>query len=187
MLQGLWALQFGKGNAASGATNHLYYTAGPFGEPQGVVGRIIPNPSDVSGTVPATLSVTMGTPASFGAFTPGVTKDYTATTTANVISSAGDATLSVSDPSAFATGKLVNGTFSLAQPLKVAAASAGGTAAAQGGVGGSAAPSTLVTYGGPISNDTVTINFVQTINNTDPLRSGQYAKTLTFTLSTTAP
>ncbi len=35
--------------------------------------------------------------------------------------------------------------------------------------------------------DTVTINFVQTINNTDPLRSGQYAKTLTFTLSTTNP
>ena len=46
---------------------------------------------------------------------------------------------------------------------------------------------TLVTYAGPISNDSVTINFVQTINNTDPLRSGQYAKTLTFTLSTTAP
>ena len=104
-----------------------------------------------------------------------------------MISSAGDATLSVSDPSAFATGRLVNGTFSLAQPLQVAAVSAGGTAAAQGGVGGSAAPSTLVTYGGPISNDTVTINFVQTINSTDPLRSGQYAKTLTFTLSTTAP
>ena len=45
-----------------------------------MVGRIIPNPSDVSGTVPATLSLTMGTPASFGAFTPGVTKDYTAST-----------------------------------------------------------------------------------------------------------
>ena len=63
------------GNAASGATNHLYYTAGPFGETQGVVGRIIPNASDVSGTVPATLALTMGTPASFGAFTPGVTKE----------------------------------------------------------------------------------------------------------------
>ncbi len=33
-------------------------------------------------------------------FTPGVAKDYTATTTANVISTAGDATLSVVDPSA---------------------------------------------------------------------------------------
>ena len=28
--------------------------------------------------MPATLSLTLGTPASFGAFTPGVAKDYTA-------------------------------------------------------------------------------------------------------------
>ena len=62
----------------------------------------------VSGTVPATLSLTLGASASFGAFTPGVAKDYTASTTANVISSAGDAALSVSDP-----GHLMNGTFAL--------------------------------------------------------------------------
>ena len=30
------------------------------------------------GTVPATLALTLGAPASFGAFTPGVAKDYTA-------------------------------------------------------------------------------------------------------------
>ena len=41
-------------------------------------------------------------------FTPGVAKDYTASTTANVISTAGDAALSVSDP-----GHLTNGAFSL--------------------------------------------------------------------------
>ena len=34
-----------------------------------------------------------GAPATFGAFTPGVAKEYTASTTANVISTAGDATL----------------------------------------------------------------------------------------------
>ena len=34
--------------------------------------------------MPATLSLTLGAPASFGAFTPGVAKDYTAQTTANV-------------------------------------------------------------------------------------------------------
>ena len=39
---------------------------------------------DVGGTVPATLSLTLGTPASFGAFIPGVGKDYDASTTANV-------------------------------------------------------------------------------------------------------
>ena len=32
----------------------------------------------VGGTVPATLALTLGTPATFGAFTPGVAKDYTA-------------------------------------------------------------------------------------------------------------
>ena len=32
----------------------------------------------VTGTVPATLSLTVGGPASFGAFTPGVTRDYLA-------------------------------------------------------------------------------------------------------------
>ena len=40
------------------------------------------------------------------------TKEYAAATTANVISTAGDATLSIADPSARA-GHLVNGTFSL--------------------------------------------------------------------------
>ena len=29
---GLWALQFGKGTAANGALDHLYFTAGPNGE-----------------------------------------------------------------------------------------------------------------------------------------------------------
>ena len=32
----------------------------------------------VGGTVPATLSLTLGTPASFGAFTPGIDREYTA-------------------------------------------------------------------------------------------------------------
>src|SRR3954470_17160203 len=50
------------------------------------------------GTVPATLALTLGPAVNFGALTPGVAKDYTATTTANVISTAGDAALSVSDP-----------------------------------------------------------------------------------------
>ena len=49
--------------------------------------------STVGGSVPATLALTMGAPASFGPFTPGLGKDYFATTSANVISTAGDATL----------------------------------------------------------------------------------------------
>ena len=54
-------------------------------------------------------------------------------------------------------------------------------------MGGSAAPTSLLTYTGPTSNDTVTLNFRQTIGRTEALRTGTYSKTLTFTLSTTAP
>ena len=38
-----------------------------------------------------------------------------------------------------------------------------------------------------MSNDTVTIGFKQLIKANDPLRTGSYTKTLTFTLSTTNP
>ena len=38
-----------------------------------------------------------------------------------------------------------------------------------------------------MSNDAVTIGFKQSIARTEPLRTGSYAKTLTFTLSTDRP
>ena len=47
----------------------------------------------VGATVAPTLSLTLGPPATFGAFTPGVARDYTATTTATIITTAGDAAL----------------------------------------------------------------------------------------------
>src|SRR5262249_47231643 len=128
--------------------------------------------SGPSGTVPATLSLTLGAPAAFGAFTPGVARDYNAQTTGNVISTAGDAALSVADPSSNATGRLVNGAFSLTTPLMASATSAGGTAAAGGAVGGSAAPTTVLTYNAPKSNDAVTIAFKQSIAANEPLRTG---------------
>ncbi len=45
----------------------------------------------VGGTVPATLALSLRGPATFGTFTPGIDKEYTATTDATVTSSAGDA------------------------------------------------------------------------------------------------
>jgi hypothetical protein len=140
-----------------------------------------------SGSSPATLALSLGTPAAFGAFSPGVPKDYTAGTTANVISTAGDALLSVSDPATTNTGNLVNGAFFLPQKLQASASSLGGTAAPAGPVGGSAAPKALLSYNKPVSNDSVTLSFKQTIGATDALRTGTYSKTLTFTLSTTTP
>ncbi|MBE2319148.1 phosphodiester glycosidase family protein [Solirubrobacter sp. CPCC 204708] len=116
----------------------------------------------IGGSVPATLALTMGPAVDFGAFTPGVTKTYERTTTATVISTAGDAALSVSNP-----GHLTNGAFKLAQPLQV-----------------SGLPKT---YSGPVTNDVATVGFKQEINERDPLRTGAYATTLTFTLSTTQP
>ena len=115
---------------------------------------------DVGGTVPATLSLTLGAPATFGAFTPGVAREYTAASTATVISTAGDATLSVSDP-----GHLMNGAFSLPQPLRVEFSKA--------------------TWTAPVSNDVVAVTFKQAIGANDALRTGSYSKTLTFTLATT--
>jgi hypothetical protein len=139
------------------------------------------------GTVPATLSLTLGTPASFGAFTPGIGKDYVASMTANVISTAGNAGLGVADGASNATGHLVNGTFSLPSVLQAKASSPAGTGGALADVGGSASPTSLLTYAGPTSNDPVKVDFQQHISANDALRTGSYSKTLTFTLSTTAP
>ncbi len=142
---------------------------------------------DVGGTVNATLGLTLGVPATFAPFIPGVGKDYLASTTATVISSAGDATLTVADASASNTGHLVNGPFSLPSALQAQASSALGTGTAYAAVGGSSAPTTLLTYGGPVANDIATIGFKQSIGTNDALRTGAYSKTLTFTLSTTTP
>src|SRR4051794_966499 len=147
----------------------------------------VDSPGTVGGSVPATLALSLGGPATFGAFTPGGDRDYLASTTANVISTAGDAALSVADPSAAGTGRLVNGAFSLAQAVQASASSAGGTGSAFAPVGGSAAPTALLTYSAPTSNDAVTLTFKQTIGRTEALRTGAYGKTLTFTLSTTTP
>jgi PKD repeat protein len=147
----------------------------------GVTVQSVSTPGTVGGTVPATLSLTLGSAATFAPFIPGVGQSYTASTVANVISSAGDAALSVADPSSNATGRLVNGSFSLAQPVQ---ANAGGAFAA---VGGSASPTLLKSWTAPTSNEAVTVNFRQTIGANEPLRTGSYSKTLTFTLSTTNP
>jgi hypothetical protein len=71
------------------------------------------------------------------------------------------------DPSPTNTGKLVNGAFALAQPLQ--------------GLG------VIKTWTAPTSNEKVAITFKQAIGANDPLRTGSYSKTLTFTLSTTNP
>jgi hypothetical protein len=142
-----WLAKDFKGNATTGSKTFYIGTQQDGG---------------VGGSVPATLSLTLGTPASFGAFTPGIDKTYTASMTANVISTAADAALSVSDP-----GHLANGAFSLPEALQVTM--------------------TPSSWTGPVSNGSSTIGFSQHIGASDALRTGSYSKTLTFTLSTTNP
>ena len=116
----------------------------------------------VGGNVPATLALTLGGPASFGAFAPGVAKTYDTTTTADVLSTAGDAALSWSGPT-----HLTNGAFTMPQPFTIDFSKSSWTA--------------------PVSHDAVTIGVHQPIAATDPLRTGSYSATVTFTLSTTTP
>jgi hypothetical protein len=141
--------------------------------------------SQVTGNVNATLALSVTSSATLGAFNAGITHDYDSTVAATVNSSAGDATLSISDPSATSPGHLVNGTFSLAQSLQARATNAAHPSTAFAPVSNS--PLALLSYAGPVSNDQVTIGIRQSINATDPLRTGTYSKTLTFTLSTTTP
>jgi hypothetical protein len=116
---------------------------------------------DVGGSVPATLALTVGGPASFGPFTPGVEKEYTASTTATVTSTAGAAALSVSEAT------LANGASRLARPVVVTPEK--------------------TSWSGPVSNDAFSIAFRQAIGRTEALRTGDYSATVTFTLSTTTP
>ena len=133
----------------------------------------------VGGTVPATLALTLGGAASLGAFVPGVDRTYDGTTTATVTSSAGSATLSITDTGAN-PGRLVNGTAVLGEALQARAGAA--AYAALSGV-----PLTLNTYDAPVANNTATIGFRQHIAANQALRTGNYAKTLTFTLATASP
>jgi enterochelin esterase-like enzyme len=149
--------------SANGAVNVIYSGDKYYNASSGVATYAAASSNGtVGGSVPATLALTLGAPASFGAFTPGADKDYAATTSADVVSTAGDAALSVSEP-----GYLTNGAFSLSEPLRVEFSKAAWTA--------------------PVSNDPVTITFRQHISAIQALRTGSYSRTLTFTLSTTTP
>ncbi len=145
-----------------------------------------PVATSVGGRVPATLELTLGAGStSLGTFVPATAADYTASVTALVTSSGGDATLSVLDPSATAPGHLVNGAFSLASALQVRASRSGGPAPPFTPLG--AGTVALLGYGAPISKDPVTIGFKQPIGAAEGLRSGSYSKTLLFTASTSSP
>ncbi len=171
--------------AGAAASGSVTLTARSESDPSKAMSVTCGTEGTVGGTVPPTLSLTLGAPADFGPFTPGAQKDYFATTTANVTSTAGDATLSVADPSPNATGHLVNGAFALPESLQVNAVLGTTSNGVYAPVGGSANPTSLLRWAAPATSDLVTIGFKQPIKAADPLRTGRYGKALTFTLSTT--
>lgn len=133
----------------------------------------------IGGTVGAVLALELGTAPSFGAFTPGLPRTYTATSTATVTTTLRDARLTVADADTTATGRLVNGDSALATPLRVAAD--GGAPAAL------SAPVTLRTFPRAVAGEDVSLAYEQTIGAREGIEVGSYAKTLTFSLSTSTP
>ena len=200
-----YAWDFGDGTPVSSQQNptHSYATAGSYtaavtvSDGQGgTVSRSFPiavaigsvtTTGDVGASVPLSLALSLGGPATIGPITPGVTRDYTTTMPATVTSTAGEATLSIVDPDAVQPGKLVNGTYALASPLQIMATNAANPTGAFAPVAGEASPVTLLTWPRAISVDQVTIGFKQSIADTETLRAGNYAKTLVFTLATATP
>ncbi len=151
------------------------------------------NSVDVTTTMPTStvdpmmeLRLPASTPA-FEPFVPGVAREYLIAAAPQVTTTAGDTSLSIWDAATTGTGRLVNGTATLTNALQAYATATQGTAGAGGNVGGAAAPTPLISFAAPQTNRTVNLTFRQNITATETLRSGSYGKTLTFTLSTTAP
>ncbi|MDA0180092.1 DUF1593 domain-containing protein [Solirubrobacter phytolaccae] len=168
-------------NAVPGQTIHLILEVTDDGTPamtsyQRVVVTVSARTTQyAAASVAPVLSVSVGAAPNFGALVPGTAKVYTATSTATVTSTAGEAVLSIHDISPLSPGKLVNGSHALASPIKVN----GGTL--------SGSPLTVKTYPGPATSDVTTLTFEQPLAATDTLRTGSYSKSLTYTLATTTP
>jgi hypothetical protein len=139
------------------------------------------------GDVPATLNLDLGTPSAFAPFIPGIGRDYTSTVVATITSTAEDNLLMVADASSTNVGRMVNGAFPLAQPVQVGAVKSATDAPTFAPLGGTSAPTPLLTFEDPVSNAAAHVTFKQPVAATDPLRTGSYSKTLTFTVSTTNP
>ena len=140
----------------------------------------------ISGNVGTVLSLTLGSSASFGSFTPAFGRNYDAATSANVVSTAANAALR-GDPDTAQPGQAgqrrVRAVPAAAGPCEQRrdTSSALRRSAAAGA-------RRLMSYTSPTAGaDGVTVGFRQAILSNEVLRAGTYGKTLTFTVSTTEP
>ena len=105
-----------------------------------------------------TVSLSIAPGGSFGSFSPGLARDYTTSLAATATSTGAKSTLTVLDPSPVAPGHLVNGSYSLPQPLHAKAASATGTGStAFAPISGPRARSRSWSWAAPIVERPVTI------------------------------
>ena len=125
-------------------------------------------PVTVGGNVPGVLALTFGATPSLGTFMPGVSKDYTASVAATVTSSATAAALTVRDPSATATGHLVNGARRCRRRCRC-----GRMTGAFAPLSSTGAPLALTAWSTPVGARPVTVEFKQPVAATDSLLTGQ--------------
>jgi hypothetical protein len=125
-----------------------------------------------------------------GIFLANAQEDVTYAKTCGLIVTATGAenVLSAEDESETSTGHLVNAGYELTQPLETQAEGLPGLLFP--GEGGGTLASLeeavdLLTYGGPVNSDNVTLEFSQLIKEHDPLYTGEYAKQITLTLEQT--
>ena len=148
-------------------------------------GRPTPTPvgGDVGGNVPATLALTVGARGDVRPFRPGRGQRTTPPRWPPT-SSPRPPTRRSASPTPAPTPPAASSTARSRSPRPLETRAKDGAFAP---VGGSAAPTTLLTWTGPVSNDAMTIDFKQSIGANEALRTGAYAKTLTLTLTTTTP
>ena len=149
---------------------------------------------NVHGEVPQTteLATTCENDVDLGEFIPGEAANYVETCGLTVTATGSENTLTAADESGNDTGYLtqkLTHPYSLPQALETKAT---GIPSLEypGTGGGTFAPLTspvgLLTYGGPVSADDVTLTFRQKIGLHDALHTGTYSKTITLTLKQTA-
>jgi hypothetical protein len=138
----------------------------------------------VSAIVPSVLALSVSE-LKLSPFIPGVSQTYTGTSIATVTSSWGNAALSVydPDPTTATNGRLMHVSGSvIPRDMDVL-----NSTAAYQALGNATAQRLIATWATPVAQAATTVTLRQVIQNNDVLVAGEYAKTLTFALSTTTP
>jgi hypothetical protein len=122
-----------------------------------------------------------------GTFKAGVEETYENSCNVTATSTGAATSLTAADEGSEAVGRLVNGSYSLAQPLQVQGTDTEGLGGVSTGFGTVEPEHTLLNWAVPLSADLVQVDFKQLIKKHDPLHTGTYSKVITLTLKQTTP